>query len=158
MSLRLTSAQALRLGLPEDRPARRSGRKTHTDDGHEIQAGWDHFSEADLKTEIMKLARAGGWVCGYKDIAPLGGLVYHAAHVMSQSEKGWPDFTGIRRRDRRLIFAELKSETNAPTPRQAAVLDLLRCLESFPPLERGPTIQVFVWRPSDLEQIREILR
>jgi hypothetical protein len=86
---------------------------------------------------------------------------------MAQSERGCPDLILIRRRDRRLIFAELKRENGELSPRQVAVMGLLQCLEYEPAAELPssiaigidePSIQVFLWRPSDLETIREVLR
>jgi hypothetical protein len=160
MTLRFTPAQAANLGLLPAPPVRR-GRKTHTADGHAIDPAYLGIRESGrdgFQSEVMKLARRGGWTCGQDDEADLPGLTYHALRGMGATERGWPDLTLIRRRDRRLIFAELKAENGELRPRQAAVLDLLRCLESFPPLERGPAVQVFVWRPSDMPAIVEVLR
>ncbi len=138
--------------------------KTHTAAGHLIVPEFTGYNEAELQAEVMTLARDGGWTCGLKGTEDLPGLVFHPAHVLSLSEKGWPDLVLIRRRDRRLIFAELKRETNDPTPRQAAILDLLRCLEPRTDAEYddvlttdGTYVQVFVWRPSDLPAIAEVL-
>jgi len=154
------------------------------------------MSEAELQREIVDLMVAGGWhirtsdrksieeqadalgVEAFPDGLP--GLVFHP-RVMYRSEPGWPDLTGIRRRDRRLLFAELKKESGKETQRQRQVLDLLRCLETEPVVvvgrpgearavsaivsairdqQRSPRIEVHVWRPSDLESgaIAEILR
>jgi hypothetical protein len=167
--MRLSNAEARAMGLIPT-PKRGRGSKTHTAAGHLIVPEYTGYSEAEFQVEVMKLAREGGWTCGQKDTEDLAGLVYHPAHVLSQSEKGWPDLTMARRRDRRLIFAELKSETNDPTPRQAAILDLLRCLETPDPAkglvapenielahQRRPLVQVFVWRPSDLPAIAQVL-
>ena len=169
MSLRYSQAQAQSLGLIPA-PAVRRSRKTHTADGHEIDPTWLWMNEEGkdgLRAEIMKLLRQYGWTCGYGDESELPGLVYHASSAMHQAEKGWPDITAIRRRDRRLIFAELKRENGELSPRQAAILGLLQCLEYEPAAELPssiaigidePSIQVFLWRPSDLETIREVLR
>lgn len=77
--------------------------------------------------------------------------------------KGWPDLTLVRPRDRRLIFAELKSDVAKPTPEQDTVLGILRELEtggepSILATGRGPQIEVYVWRPRDLDDIARILR
>jgi hypothetical protein len=96
--------------------------------------------------------------------------------------KGWPDLTLLRERDRRLVFAELKAESGRLREDQGRVLALLSAFATDAPatcgefprgmhegedrLGRGerrhaccpPWIQVFVWRPSDLEQIAEALR
>jgi hypothetical protein len=160
-ALRFTTAQAQSLGLLPAPPVRRS-RKTHTADGHAIDPAFTEYTEKEFQHEVMKLARAGGWTCGAKDVDELGGLTYHSVSVMAQSERGWPDLTLVRRRDRRLIFAELKAEAGEVKPRQVAVMGLLACLETgrlagVDPFA-GPSIDVFVWRPSDMDAIREALR
>jgi hypothetical protein len=70
---------------------------------------------------------------------------------------GWPDLVLVRRRDRRLIFAELKREGQVPRPEQMDVLQLLGVLAGTWLTEgaagqRRPGIQVdvVVWCPSDL--------
>jgi hypothetical protein len=167
MTLRYTEAQAQSLGLLPTPPVRR-GRKTHTADGHAIDPAFVGLRERGrdgFQAEVMKLARRGGWTCGQDDEADLGGLTYHALRGMGATERGWPDLTLIRRRDRRLIFAEIKAEKGELRPRQAAVLDLLRCLEDRNPqhitgrVQLGiPVVMVFVWRPSDMPAIVKVLR
>jgi hypothetical protein len=83
--------------------------------------------------------------------------------------KGWPDVTLVRERDRRLIFAELKSDTGRLTGDQERVLEVLRSLEwtaheflvlggRGPVLRVGARVEVHVWRPRDFDAIAEILR
>jgi hypothetical protein len=162
VSVRYSQAQAQSLGLIPSPPVRRS-RKTHTADGHEIDPAWLWMNEEGrdgFRAEVMKLVRLYGWACAYGDEGELPGLAYHASSAMHQAEKGWPDLTLIRRRDHRLVFAELKRENGELSGRQVAVMGLLRCLEARP-LAGGtlaPTVQVAVWRPSDMDAIREILR
>lgn len=159
--LRLTDAQAQSLGLLPAPQARHS-RKTHTADGHVIDPAFEAYTEREFQAEVMDLARKGGWTCAAKDTDELAGLTYHSVSVMAQSERGWPDLTLIRRRDRRLIFWELKRETGELSPRQVAVMDLLKCLES-PRRYDGldgvvPRIQVGVVRPSDMDAIKAALQ
>lgn len=77
---------------------------------------------------------------------------------------GWPDLVLLRVRDHRLIFAELKRELERPSIEQAGVLAALGAVawNDQVPANRtpmpGPRIEVFIWRPSDLERIVEILR
>ena len=59
--------------------------------------------------------------------------------------EGWPDLTLVRRD--RLIFAELKSETGRVEDTQRRVLEVLSRV--------GET---YVWRPSQLASIAELLR
>ena len=129
------------------------------------------ITEAQLQTEVVRLARSLGWgvtqSARRKELEqlagfgvppdPIDGLIYHPRYSLG-SEPGWPDLTLIRRRDRRLIFAELKAEKGRVSERQVEVLDLLRVLETDP--ETTPAIGVFVWRPSDLASghIAEVLR
>lgn len=132
-------------------------------------------NEGEFQRVVIDLARGLGWgitVSAQKAIAAeaaaynvaepeLDGLIFHPRYSLG-SESGWPDLTLIRRRDRRLIFAELKAEKGRLSHRQEQVLDLLQCLEftagSEAAIARGfPTIQVFVWRPSDLDLVREVL-
>lgn len=68
---------------------------------------------------------------------------------------GWPDLTLVRTRDRRLIFAELKRETEQLRPDQERVLEVLRSLDvplgrTPQPFDVPPRVEVHVWRPSDL--------
>jgi hypothetical protein len=150
MSLRYTAAQAQSLGLIPA-PAVRRSRKTHTADGHEIDPAYLGINESGrdgFQADVMRLARRGGWTCGADDEGELPGLTYHAVRGMGAGERGWPDLVLLRRRDGRVLFRELKAEDKELSPRQAAVLDLLRACG----LDAG------VWRPSDLETIREVLR
>ena len=65
---------------------------------------------------------------------------------------GWPDLVLVRRRDRRLIFAELKRELEVPRPEQLDILQLLGVLAGEHYIGAHPTVRldVAVWRPSDL--------
>jgi hypothetical protein len=147
------------------------------------------YTETKFQADVVKLARDLGWgithqaakklaeeAAGWGQAAPaLDGLIFHP-RIMYRSEPGWPDLTLVRRRDRRLIFAELKAEDGKLTPRQREVLELLQCLETpaavvshaktaadaqamalFVDGLRGARIQVFVWRPSDMPKIHEVL-
>jgi hypothetical protein len=119
------------------------------------------LSEADFQAQVVKLARDLGWgvtIQAWKrtneELAfygappePLAGLVFHPRFSVG-SEPGWPDLVLIRRRDRRVLFRELKSDAGVVHPRQAAVLELLSACG----------LDAAVWRPADLERIgRELL-
>ncbi|HEV8488975.1 MAG TPA: hypothetical protein VGQ58_04220 [Candidatus Limnocylindrales bacterium] len=143
------------------------------------------MTESELSREIDKLAIRAGWHLRPKDVDELAslqpgepvllpGLVFHPT-IMYRSEPGWPDKTLIRRRDRRIIFAECKRQDGKVRPRQAQILELLRAFVLPPeerdaiqawlgapqppePLHRITAIEVFVWRPSDLPEIERVLR
>ena len=119
------------------------------------------MSEADFQAAVVRMARDLGWgvsLAAWKrdnaeleaygqPPAALEGLVFHPRFSVG-SEPGWPDLVLVRRRDRRLLFRELKSDTGVVHPRQAAVLELLTAVGQ----------DAAVWRPRDLEQIgKELL-
>lgn len=124
-------------------------------------------TEAEFQRVVVGIARDYGWgvsqtaqrsleveAAAYRvPVPPLEGIVFHPGFSIG-SERGWPDLTLVRRRDRRLLFAELKSASGTPTKRQLEVLDLLRALETPGPVR----IEVFLWRPADLATIHEVLR
>jgi hypothetical protein len=119
------------------------------------------MSESELQTRVVKLARDLGWgissqawakeveqLRGYgQPPFPLEGIAFHVRWSMG-SDAGFPDLVLIRRKDRRLMFRELKRDGKNPTPRQAAVLELMTACG----------LDAAVWRPADLERIgKELL-
>ncbi len=69
----------------------------------------------------------------------LGWTTYHTLRSRG-SRAGYPDRTCVRER---ILFAELKREKTKPTPDQVAWLDRLAAAGG----------EVYLWRPSDLEEI-----
>lgn len=119
------------------------------------------MSEADFQGRVVRLARDLGWgvssaawkaeceqLQGYGlPPGPLLGLVFHVRWSMG-SDAGFPDLVLFRRRDKRVLFRELKTDSGKVTPRQAAVLELMTACG----------LDAAVWRPADLERIgRELL-
>ena len=92
------------------------------------------ITEKQFESQIKDLAKIYGW------------KLYHP-FLSKWSERGYPDITLLR--DRRLIFAELKSEKGKLTQAQAQWLWLLR---------KVPGIEVRIWRPRMLEKIARMLR
>ena len=126
-----------------------------------IPADLPPMSEAELQTRVTKLARDLGWGISSQAWAkeveqlaaygqppfPLEGVAFHVRWSMG-SDAGFPDLVLIRRKDKRLLFRELKRDGKNPTPRQAAVLELMTACG----------LDAAVWRPADLERIgRELL-
>jgi hypothetical protein len=104
-------------------------------------------SEKELQRAVVELARYNGWT------------TFHFPSVLTWSERGWPDLVLVRVRDRRLIFAELKSEKGKLSERQAEVLEVLRSVAfDGQGLYDDPTIGVHTWRPSDWSTIERELR
>jgi hypothetical protein len=105
------------------------------------------MTEAQFQRAVTDLARLLGWGTAEDATGELTGLIYHP-QLAKWSERGWPDLTLIRRRDGRVIFAELKSERGKVTARQHQVHSLL--------LACG--LDVRVWRPADFDEIAAVLR
>ena len=102
--------------------------------------------EKDFQAQLIEL------------IGILGGMVYHAHDsrrevsrngermlVGDKDARGFPDLT-IVTRDRRLIFAELKSTKGRFTEEQRAWLESL------------PDHQAYLWRPSDWDDAQRIIQ
>lgn len=92
------------------------------------------IAERDFQRQVLDLARILGW------------HAYHPA-LSKWSERGWPDLALVR--PPRLVFAELKAERGRTTEHQERWLGLLRDCAG---------VEVFLWRPADLEQIAAVLR
>lgn len=128
-----------------------------------IRCGW-HIPPRDLEAMNEQLRGL------HQPESPLPGLWFHAM-IAYRSEPGWPDVFLARARDRRILFAELKTDkpTSRLTPRQEQVIALLRTLESRPRqllagiavpedvLAQLVTVEVYVWRPADWPEIVRVL-
>ena len=90
--------------------------------------------EVDFLRQVSEVARLFRW------------RVYHP-WLSIRSERGWPDVALCR--PPRLVLAELKTERGTVTPSQAEWLAILGDC---------PGVEVYLWRPSDLEHIAEVLR
>lgn len=73
----------------------------------------------------------------------LGWMSYHTLRSRG-SQSGYPDRTLVRDR---IIFAELKTSSNRPTPTQREWLDRLARAGG----------EVYLWRPADLDEVGRIL-
>jgi hypothetical protein len=91
-------------------------------------------SERDFQRQVLDLAKILGW------------QAYHPM-LSKWSERGWPDLALCR--PPRLLFAELKTERGRTTAYQDRWLALLGAC---------PGVEVFLWRPSDLDRVAETLR
>jgi len=92
----------------------------------------NRISEKDFEGQIRDLAKLFGW------------LYYHTWRSI-HSPAGFPDVVMVR--PPRLIFAELKSEKGQVSDKQKEWLEALK--------ETG--VEVFLWRPSDLDEIVGVL-
>ncbi len=89
--------------------------------------------EKDFMASVIDVALLGGW------------LVYHA-YDSRRSPPGFPDL--VLSKDGRVIFAELKSRTGYLRKTQREWLDSLR---------ENPGIEVYLWRPADIDGIHRLL-
>lgn len=92
---------------------------------HEKNKDTVNMLESDLMWQVRKLAKECGW------------LGYHT-HDSRKSAAGFPDLVLVRRE--RMLFVELKKETEKPRKEQVVWLDALR---------RVPSVEVYIWKPSD---------
>lgn len=104
------------------------------------------LSERNFQRQVVDLAKILGWSTTELADGSLTGLIYHP-QLSKWSERGWPDLTLARRRDGRFLLAELKTDRGVVSPRQEAVIDLLRTCG----------LSVHVWRPADLDVIVKVL-
>ena len=93
--------------------------------------------EKDFQRRVEEYARLEGW------------HVYSVPDSRRVSLSGYPDLTMWRVLDKRLIFAELKREKGRLRPQQEGILEELRQLG---------VAEVYVWRPSNWNEILDTLR
>lgn len=96
-------------------------------------------TEKGFMGRVVRLAKTHGWLC------------YHT-HRSDKSAPGFPDVVLCKpaslSAEGRLVFAELKSRTGKLTVEQAQWLDVLR---------HTGRCEVYVWRPTDWEELVAIL-
>lgn len=92
------------------------------------------------------------WLRQVVDLAKLRGWKIYHTHNSLHSPSGFPDLVMVR--PPRLVFAELKTDRkgSVTTPDQHEWLELLRQLPGQP-----YGIGVYLWRPSDFDDVREVL-
>jgi hypothetical protein len=108
-------------------------RQTMTKRAQHHAAAMQPMAERDFTRQIRELAQIFGW------------RRYHT-WLAAHSTAGYPDECLVK--PPRLVFAELKSDAGKATPAQQEWLDdLAQCT----------TIETFVWRPSMIDQIAQLL-
>ena len=119
------------------------------------------LTEAQFQRQVTDLAEKCRWHWMHVSYGPKldrsGAVVRYTTPTTGTMAKGWPDLVLVRERDRRLIFAELKREVGKTDPEQDEVLTILRRLDGGAFGVDVPLIEVFVWRPSDIDEIAHIL-
>lgn len=107
------------------------------------------FTEAAFQRQVTDLATLCGWQ--WVHFRPARTVQGWRTPVSGPLGAGWPDLVLVRARDRRLVFAELKSGRGRVNVEQHLVLGLIEEIA-------GGRVQVFVWRPCDLPEIQAVLR
>lgn len=102
------------------------------------------MTEADFTRGVLDLARILGWRSAHFRAA----RTQRGWRTPVQGDgRGWPDLVLVR--PPRVVVAELKADSGRVSHDQAAWLAYL---------ERCPGVEVFVWRPADLDGIAQVLR
>lgn len=105
-------------------------------------------TEAEWQATVIDYAHLTGWrVAHFRPAKTERGW----RTAVSADGKGFPDLTLVRRG--RLIFVELKAERGRLTPEQ---IEWLTALEVCA-LARAEGLEVYCWRPSDWDAVREVL-
>ena len=100
------------------------------------------LSETAFKKQVIDLAHAYHWGC------------YSIPDSRYATLAGWPDLSLIRTTGKpRLVFAELKGEDGRVSKQQETVLGMLKAIAAV-----NDSIEVYVWRPRDWEEIQTTLR
>ena len=100
------------------------------------------------RAEVLKrlYRREEQWLQRTREVASdLGWLTYHTRDSR-KSDPGFPDLVLVR--GERIVMAELKLDGKKPTAVQQAWLDALA---------RAASIEVYVWRPSDEDEVLAVL-
>jgi len=101
--------------------------------------------ERQFEEQVIGLAAIYGWE--YIHLRPAKTAHGWRTPVSGTLGMGWPDWTFVRAKRRRVLFRELKSTTGTVSPDQARVLAFLRSAGQ----------DADVWRPADMDSGR-ILR
>ena len=116
-----------------------------------------HIKEEDFFQQILDLAHIFGWrVAHFRPARTKNGW----RTAVAGDGAGFPDVVMVK--SPRLIFAELKSEKGKLTPEQEEWLDGLGscgdAVRQLGHLVDKEGVEVYLWRPSDLDNIIDILR
>jgi hypothetical protein len=102
------------------------------------------ITEAEWQATVEGIARANRWLAFHpadnRPVTSKSGTRY-----VQNIKAGYPDLTACR--GDRLVFAELKRETGVLSDQQAVWLSALEAAGA----------ECYVWRPSDLAEVREVL-
>ena len=115
-------------------------------------------TEAEFQRLVVEAAQLHGWhVAHFRPARTQSG----GWATPMQGDKGFPDL--VMARGGRVIFAELKSEKGRLTDEQRSWMGALTgrpeySWNTWQVTEPRANPEAYVWRPSDFEEIREVLR
>lgn len=105
------------------------------------------LSEKEWRAQVDEIAELLGWWSMHVDpLRTSGGIWRTPTH--GSLGKGWPDSVYVSARRGRVLFVEFKKELGDTTDDQERVLDLLKAAGQ----------EAYVWRPSDIDRVMEVLR
>jgi hypothetical protein len=96
------------------------------------RTGLPELSEREFQRQVTDMCELFGWE-------------WHHQTLSIYSKRGWPDLALMRER---FMLFELKTENGQPTYEQYHLLELLQ----------NAGVEAYLFRPSDFEEIAEILR
>lgn len=102
------------------------------------------ISETEWQEQVIELAHTLGW----KHMFVRRSIGKGKKWTTATNVKGWLDLTMWSERQQRVMFVELKSEAGEPTPEQIAMMKSWSLAGQ----------EVYLWRPSDLEEAARVLR
>ena len=97
------------------------------------------LSERDFQQQVIDYAKVRGW------------KIYHPFDSR-RSTPGFPDLVLVRTKPARLIFAELKTEKGRLSAEQSAWIVALCAVAA-----KTESVEMHLWRPSDFDEILEVL-
>jgi len=112
------------------------------------------LSESEFLKQVIQLAHLYKWRCAHfrgVRVQRKDGSIYYQTPVQGDGV-GFPDCVLARDNETtgaRLIFAELKSEKGKPSEAQKKWLELLGDVQG---------VEVYLWKPSDFQNIVDILK
>lgn len=128
------------------------------------QRRFREITEKAFQLQVTGLAQLLGWHWLHVSHSPQvnkGVVSRYTTPTHGTLGKGWPDLVLINEKDKRLLFVELKSELGKVSDEQERVLSILRSLDwhhnGVAPTMDGVSVEVYLWRPSDIETIERIL-
>ncbi len=105
-------------------------------------------TESDLLATVIETAHAYGWRVHHTYDSRINPRARRRTGRERYIDPGFPDLVMVHPGQRRLVFVELKAEAGRLRPEQVDWLDALE--------DCG--VECRVWRPSDMDEIMEVLR